>query len=99
MLAARTHSKVNAGFPPETSHMLTFQSPLRGCAAAAAACLAGLLIMTLVTGANQQAFEILRAPADYASALAHVGASMRNVIALDDVFIAFYVTLTILLVR
>src|SRR3989442_8894334 len=79
--------------------MLTFESPLRGCAAAAAACLAALLAMTLITGANQQAFEIVRAPADYAAALAHVGASMRNVIALDDVFIAFYVTLTILLVR
>jgi hypothetical protein len=55
--------------------------------------------MTLITGANQQAFEIVRAPADYAAALTAVGAAMRNVIALDDVFIAFYMALTILLVR
>ncbi len=79
--------------------MLLFNSSLRGCAVAAAACLAGLLVMTLLTGANQQAFEIVRAPADYAAALSQVGQAMRAVIALDDVFIAFYVALTVLLVR
>jgi hypothetical protein len=79
--------------------MLLFQSPLRGVAVAAAICLAGLLVMTLITGANQQAFEIVRAPADYATALTHVGTAMRGIIALDDVFIAFYVSLTLLLVR
>ena len=79
--------------------MPIFQSQLRGCAIAAAACLAGLLALTLLTGANQQAFEIVRAPADYAAGLLHTAASMRWVIALDDVFIACYVSVTILLVR
>lgn len=79
--------------------MFMFQSPLRGAAVAAAACLAGLLALTLLTGANQQAFEIVRAPADYAAGLLGTAAALRGVIALDDVFIAFYVSLTILLVR
>lgn len=66
-----------------------------------AALLSALLLcvvcsMTLVTGVNQQWFELARAPDLYAAALRAGAEPLRAIIAVDDVFICAYVTASVL---
>jgi len=65
--------------------------------AAAAALLFALCAMTLASGVSQQWFEWVRPPSEYAARLVRDAAWLRAIIAVDDVFIASYVTATVLL--
>ncbi len=65
--------------------------------AAAGALLATLCAITLATGVSQQTFEWAQAPDAYAAALVRAGSSLRLLVAVDDLFIAAYVTATIAL--
>lgn len=68
-------------------------------ALASALLLLVLVGLTLANGVNQQTFEQVALPSDYAAALRAAGTSLRTIIAIDDVFIVAYVTATLFLVR
>ncbi len=72
-------------------------APLAASSLAAGVLLVVLSSLTLITGVSQQAFEIVRAPEPYAAALVRDATWLRAIIAIDDVFIAAYVTATVLL--
>ena len=66
-------------------------------AAAAALLLTLLCAITAFGGVSQQAFEIVSPPTDYARSLLASSAKLRLLIAIDDLFIAAYVAMTIML--
>ncbi|MDE2000160.1 MAG: hypothetical protein KGI91_03460 [Burkholderiales bacterium] len=72
---------------------------LRLAALASGLCLFALMVLSLSTGANQQHFEQVMAPQVYAHDLLAQAAGLRWIIALDDVFIACYMTVGILFAR
>jgi hypothetical protein len=72
-------------------------SPLFGASIASALLLVTACLMTLATGVSQQWFEVARAPDVYAAALVHDATPLRAIVAVDDLFIAAYVTATVLL--
>lgn len=72
-------------------------SSLPYASAAAGALLTLLCGLTLATGVSQQWFEWARAPDLYAQALVRDGSWLRAIIAIDDLFIAAYVTSTVML--
>jgi hypothetical protein len=89
----------NTGHPRTDSHGDRAQAPTdltAACALAAALLLATLCAMTLATGTSQQWFEFVHAPDEYARALASQGRALRAIIAVDDGFIAAYVSATVL---
>lgn len=67
-------------------------------ATAAALLLTVLCGITAFSGVSQQAFEFVAPPETYARALVAASFELRLLVALDDLFIVAYVTLTILLV-
>lgn len=72
---------------------------LRLAALASGLCLLALMVLSLTTGANQQHFEQVMAPQVYAHDLLTQASGLRWIIALDDVFIACYMTVGILFAR
>lgn len=70
---------------------------LSTAAFASAALLVVLCAMTLATGVSQQWFEWAHAPDAYAARLVHDATWLRAIVAVDDAFIAAYVTATVLL--
>lgn len=70
--------------------------PLRLVSTASGLCLFALLLLSFTTGANQQHFEVVLAPQVYASDLLAQATGLKWIVALDDVFIACYVTVSIL---
>ncbi|MGH1342470.1 MAG: hypothetical protein ACRBN8_13000 [Nannocystales bacterium] len=74
------------------------QRELRAAAGLAAALLIILCSVTATTGVSQQSFELVRAPDVYAQALVNASFWLRTLIAIDDLFVAAYVTTTVLLV-
>ncbi|HET8869175.1 MAG TPA: hypothetical protein VFM48_01905 [Aquabacterium sp.] len=72
---------------------------LRRAALASGLCLFALMVLSLTTGANQQHFEQVMAPQVYAHDLLAQSSGLRWIIALDDVFIACYMTVGILFAR
>lgn len=70
--------------------------PLRLVSLASGLCLLALMALSLTTGANQQHFEVVLAPQVYASDLLTQATGLKWIVALDDVFIACYVTVSIL---
>ncbi|MBP7483811.1 MAG: hypothetical protein RLZZ369_145 [Pseudomonadota bacterium] len=70
--------------------------PLRLVSLASGLCLFALMVLSISTGANQQHFEVVLAPQTYAADLLDQAAGLKWIVALDDVFIACYVTVSIL---
>lgn len=64
---------------------------------ASAVLLAILCALTLATGVTQQWFESFHPEGAYAARLVHDGAWLRVIVALDDAFIAAYVSASVLL--
>lgn len=74
-------------------------APMRAFAAASALCLVAMLSLSWLTGLNVQHFERASTPAFWAeSFLAHAW-HLRWLTLFDDVFVACYVTTTLLLVQ
>jgi hypothetical protein len=69
---------------------------LAATALAAAILLAILCTLTLASGVSQQWFERVHPPDVYAAALLHDATWLRVIIAIDDLFIAAYVSTTVL---
>lgn len=74
------------------------QRELRAASGFAAALLILLCTITATTGVSQQSFELVSPPQDYGRALLDASVWLRTLIALDDLFIAAYMTTTVLLV-
>lgn len=74
----------------------TIWHPLRLAALASGLCLFALTVMSITSGANQQHFEVVLAPQVYAHDLLQQAEWLKRIITLDDVFIACYVTVSIL---
>lgn len=72
---------------------------MRAFAAASALCLLAMLCLSLATGLNVQHFEHVSTPAFWADSFRAHGQHLRWLTVLDDVFIACYVTTTLLLVQ
>lgn len=72
---------------------------LRQVSWASCLCLLALMVLTLTTGHSQQTFEFAGSTQAYAARLIQAASSLRWLVALDDVFIACYVTATLLFVR
>lgn len=70
--------------------------PLRLAALAAGLCLFALLVLSMTSGANQQHFEMVLAPQVYAHDLLAQADGLKRIITVDDIFIACYVTVSIL---
>lgn len=70
--------------------------PLRLVSLASGLCLFALMVLSITTGANQQHFEVVLAPQTYATDLLTQASGLKWIVALDDVFIACYVTVSIL---
>jgi len=68
-------------------------------ALAAGVLLLGLVALTYAGGASQQALEWAGSPADFAIALRRNEGVLRAILAIDDVFIAAYVTAGLMLAR
>lgn len=76
----------------------TFWHPLRLAALASGLSLFALMVLSMSSGANQQHFEVVMAPQLYAQDLLKQAIGLKQIIALDDFFIACYVTVSILFV-
>ncbi|RZI86643.1 MAG: hypothetical protein EOP38_00775 [Rubrivivax sp.] len=72
---------------------------LRRMSMAAGLCLLVLMAMTLATGHSQQTFEFAGLPASYAARLLASATSLHWLVVVDDVFIACYVTATLMFAR
>jgi hypothetical protein len=75
----------------------TNAATLRRASLAAFALLTSLCVLTLLSGVSQQGFEWVHPPATYAEALRRDSGWLRAIVALDDLFVAAYVTATVLL--
>jgi hypothetical protein len=62
-------------------------------ALAAIACLFAMVTISVVTGASQEAFEIVRSPEIYAADLAAHAGALRALFGIDSVFLILYATL------
>lgn len=72
---------------------------MRAFAAASALCLLSMLCLSWATGLNVQHFEHVSTPAFWAESFLAHGQHLRWLTVFDDVFIACYVTTTLLLVQ
>jgi hypothetical protein len=79
--------------------MRTSSSCLVLASSAAGILLVILCGMTLASGVSQQTFEAVAPPEIYAAMLVRGAAWLRALVAVDDLFIAAYVTATLLLAR
>lgn len=70
--------------------------PLRLVSLASGLCLFALMVLSITTGANQQHFEVVLAPQTYATDLLTQASGLKWIVALDDLFIACYVMVSIL---
>lgn len=74
------------------------QRPLLAASSLSAALLISLCAITATTGISQQSFELVAAPSVYGRALLDASGWLRTLIAIDDLFVAAYLTTTVLLV-
>lgn len=72
------------------------ETSLVAASLAAAFLLLVLCTLTAGLGVSQQGYEFFAAPVDYAAGLVRDAAGLRWIIGIDDVFIAAYVTSTVL---
>lgn len=90
--AAGVHGATRASASPSVGLMRAF-------AAASALCLLGMLTLSWATGLNVQHFEHVSTPAFWAGSFLAHAQHLRWLTVFDDVFIACYVTTTLLLVQ
>lgn len=74
------------------------QRPLSAASTLSAALLILLCAITATTGVSQQSFELVAAPPEYGRALIEASSWLRTLIAIDDLFVAAYLSTTVLLV-
>ncbi len=70
-----------------------------GCGLASAALLAVLLVLSVVTGVNQQSFELVAELESYRHRLAAGAGPLRAILAIDNVFVATYTATTVFAVQ
>ena len=74
-------------------------APMRAFAAASALCLLAMLSLSWATGLNVQHFERVSTPAFWAESFLAHAQPLRWLTVFDDVFVACYVTTTLLLIQ